>query len=106
MINTISWKTYFVFMCMNFAFVPVVYWTFPETNAYKLETMDAIFAEAHEKGENPVWTERSVRKRGGGAELERRHGVENGSGSGVDDEENGGGSKRNTADEGEKEEIF
>ena len=105
MINTISWKTYFVFMCMNFAFVPVVYWTFPETNAYKLETMDAIFAEAHEKGENPVWTE-SVRKRGGGAELERRHGVENGSGSGVDDEENGGGSKRNTADEGEKEEIF
>ncbi|KAF2085080.1 general substrate transporter [Saccharata proteae CBS 121410] len=73
MINTISWKTYFVFMCFNFAFVPVVYFTFVETNGYKLETMDAIFAEAHSKGENPVWTERRVRK-GGELDVEKREG--------------------------------
>ena len=29
---------------------------------YPLEKMDAIFAEAYEKNENPVWTERRVRK--------------------------------------------
>ncbi|KAH9809539.1 general substrate transporter [Teratosphaeria destructans] len=61
MINTISWKTYFVFMCFNIAFVPIVYFTFPETNGYPLEKMDAIFLEAHEKGQNPVWTEKKVR---------------------------------------------
>ncbi|CZT25677.1 probable sugar transporter STL1 [Ramularia collo-cygni] len=62
MINKIAWKTYFVFMCFNFFHVPVVYWFFPETNGYKLEAMDAIFEKAHETGENPVWTERRVRK--------------------------------------------
>ncbi|KAK8237070.1 general substrate transporter, partial [Phyllosticta capitalensis] len=62
MINKIAWETYFVFMCFNFAFIPVVYFTFVETNGYPLEKMDAIFAEAYEKNENPVWTERRVRK--------------------------------------------
>lgn len=42
--------------------IPVVYWFFPETNGYKLEAMDAIFEKAHAAGENPVWTERRVRK--------------------------------------------
>lgn len=68
MINTISWKTYFVFFCFNAAFVPTVFWFFPETNGYKLEKLDAIFAEAYDKSENPVWTERRVRK--GGATLD------------------------------------
>ncbi|KAH9827709.1 general substrate transporter [Teratosphaeria destructans] len=65
MINTISWKTYFVFFCFNIAFVPIVYFFLPETNGYKLETLDAIFAQAHDKGENPVFTEKRVRKDGG-----------------------------------------
>lgn len=68
MINTISWKTYFVFFSFNAAFVPIVFWFFPETNGYKLEKLDAIFAEAYEKDENPVWTESRVRK--GGATLD------------------------------------
>lgn len=38
------------------------YFYFPETNGYKLEAMDAIFETAHEKGENPVKTERKHRK--------------------------------------------
>ncbi|KAK7701219.1 hypothetical protein SLS57_011820 [Botryosphaeria dothidea] len=71
MINRISWQTYFVFMCFNLAFVPVVYFTFVETNGYKLETMDAIFAEAHAKGENPVWTEKRIRK-GETLDVEKR----------------------------------
>lgn len=49
-------------MCFNFAFVPVIYFTFIETNGYKLEAMDAIFAIAKEEGKNPVWVEKDVRK--------------------------------------------
>jgi len=62
MLYTISWKSYFVFMCFNFAFIPVVYFTFVETNRYSLEKLDAIFAEAYEKKENPVFTKRRIRK--------------------------------------------
>lgn len=64
MINRIQWKTYFVFFCFNIAFIPLVYFFLPETNGWKLETLDAIFNEAHEKKENPVFTEKRWRKKG------------------------------------------
>ncbi|KAI4851199.1 general substrate transporter [Aureobasidium sp. EXF-8845] len=57
-----EWKTWFVFMCFNFAFIPVVYYTFIETNGYKLEEMDEIFRIAHKNGENPVKVEKRFRK--------------------------------------------
>lgn len=41
-----------------------VYFFFPEPNGWKLETLDAIFNEAHKKGENPVFTEKRWRKNG------------------------------------------
>ncbi|KAK3651592.1 hypothetical protein LTR56_004321 [Elasticomyces elasticus] len=84
MINSITWKTYFVFFCFNVAFVPIVYFCFPETNGYKLEELDAIFAEAYEKGENPVFTERRYRKSGKPVQVQR-HGGGDGAG-GVEDE--------------------
>ncbi|THZ15465.1 general substrate transporter [Aureobasidium pullulans] len=77
MINTIAWKTYFVFMCFNFAFIPVVYYTFVETNGYKLEAMDTIFQIAHKNKENPVWVEKRVRK----GNTDEAHAVENKSSS-------------------------
>lgn len=61
MIHALNWKTYLVFMCLNFAFIPVIYFTFVETKGYKLERIDMIFAEAHEKGVNPVHIEKKVR---------------------------------------------
>ena len=64
MINTITWKTYFVFFVCNICFIPIVYFYLPETNGWKLETLDAIFAEAHEKKQNPVFTEMHWRKNG------------------------------------------
>lgn len=64
MINRIAWKTYFVFFCFNIAFIPCIYFLFPETNGHKLETLDAIFNEAYEKNENPVFTEKRWRKLG------------------------------------------
>lgn len=77
MINSIAWKTYFVFMCFNFSFIPVVYYTFVETNGYKLEAMDEIFHIAHQNGENPVKVEKRVRKGNTDAlgELEKRSSV-------------------------------
>jgi hypothetical protein len=54
-------ECYFVFMCFNFSFIPVVYFTSVETNGYSLEKLDAIFPEACEKNENPVFTERRIR---------------------------------------------
>lgn len=51
-------------MCFNIVFIPLIYFFFPETNGWKLETLDAIFAEAHEKHENPVFTEKRWRKSG------------------------------------------
>lgn len=41
-----------------------VYFLFPEPNGWKLETLDAIFNEAHKKSENPVFTEKRWRKNG------------------------------------------
>lgn len=41
-----------------------VYFFLPETNGWKLETLDTIFNEAHEKGENPVFVEKRWRKNG------------------------------------------
>jgi hypothetical protein len=47
-------------MCFNFAFIPVVSFTFVETNGYSLEKLDALFAEGYAKKENPVFTERKI----------------------------------------------
>jgi MFS family permease len=82
LLNSIKWKTYFVFMCFNFAFIPVVYYTFVETNGYKLETMDEIFHIAHKNGENPVKIEKRFRKDNaeGAADSEKRSSVGGASG--------------------------
>lgn len=82
MINTISWKTYFVFFCFNVAFIPIVYFTFPETNGYKLETLDEIFEIAHRKHQNPVWTEKAFRKHGRSAVTENGASMEKANTSG------------------------
>lgn len=83
MIYSISWKTYFVFMCVNLAFVPIIWYTFVETKGYPLEQLDEIFQEAYEKGENPVWTERRVRKNAKGLRNGGKH-AEEGAATGID----------------------
>lgn len=50
---------------------PTQYFVFPETNGWKLETLDAIFAEAYEKKENPVFTEKRHRKQKTTPDMER-----------------------------------
>lgn len=50
------------------------YFVFPETNGWKLETLDNIFAEAFENKENPVFTEKRRRK-GKTSDVEAASGV-------------------------------
>nr|SIP56080.1 putative sugar porter [Yarrowia phangngaensis] len=45
--DTIKWKTYIIFACINAAMVPVVYFFYPETAGRSLEEIDKIFAESN-----------------------------------------------------------
>ncbi|KAL4783496.1 general substrate transporter [Aspergillus varians] len=42
-INRLKWKAYLIFMCTNFAFVPLVYFFYPETANFTLEEIDYLF---------------------------------------------------------------
>ena len=42
-INRLQWKAYLIFMCTNFAFVPLVYFCYPETAKLSLEEIDFLF---------------------------------------------------------------
>lgn len=44
-INRLQWKAYLIFMCTNFAFVPLVYFCYPETANLTLEEIDYLFTE-------------------------------------------------------------
>ena len=42
-ITNLQWKAYLIFMCLNFAFVPLVWCVYPETACLTLEEMDYLF---------------------------------------------------------------
>ncbi|KAL3482529.1 general substrate transporter [Aspergillus californicus] len=42
-INRLQWKAYLIFMCTNFAFIPLVYFCYPETANLTLEEIDYLF---------------------------------------------------------------
>ncbi|KAI9841234.1 MAG: hypothetical protein M1837_000899 [Sclerophora amabilis] len=46
----LQWKAYLIFMCTNFAFVPLVYFCYPETANLTLEEIDFLFL----KGTSPI----------------------------------------------------
>lgn len=45
LLNQLKWKGYLIFMCTNFAFVPLVYFCYPETANLTLEEIDYIFED-------------------------------------------------------------
>lgn len=57
-IGRLGWKAYLIFMCTNLAFVPMVYFLFPETSNVGLEDVDHFFIG----GENPVKVARAVQR--------------------------------------------
>lgn len=62
LLNNTRWKGYFVFMALNFAFVPLVYTQYPETTRLTLEEIDWLFVHP-----NVVKNSVKVAKHGWGA---------------------------------------
>lgn len=44
-IDHIGWRTYIIFAVFNLAFVPMVYFLFPETAGFTLESVDLCFMD-------------------------------------------------------------
>jgi hypothetical protein len=57
-INRLQWKAYLIFMATNLAFVPMFYFSFPETSNLGLEEIDYIFTNEG----NPVSVARNMQK--------------------------------------------
>jgi MFS family permease len=47
LLTNLKWKGYLIFMCLNFAFVPLVYFVYPETTNLTLEEIDWLFMRKH-----------------------------------------------------------
>ncbi|OOQ81535.1 hexose carrier protein [Penicillium brasilianum] len=45
LIENLAWKGYLIFMCLNLAFVPIVYFLYPETANLTLEEIDFLFTD-------------------------------------------------------------
>ncbi|QIW99754.1 hypothetical protein AMS68_005272 [Peltaster fructicola] len=45
MINSLDWKAYLVWMCTNAAFIPIIYYFYPETANLTLEEVDSLFVK-------------------------------------------------------------
>lgn len=72
-INRLKWKAYLIFMALNLAFIPIIYFFYPETSNLALEEVDHIFAG----GGNPVAVARNMQRGlaiGGHLDVERRLG--------------------------------
>ncbi|KAF6819423.1 hexose carrier protein [Colletotrichum musicola] len=57
-INRLEWKAYMIFFATNFAFVPIMYFFYPETSNFRLEDIDEFFSS----GRNPVKVAREMSK--------------------------------------------
>ena len=44
--TNLKWKAYLIFMCLNLAFIPMVYCFFPETSGLTLEEIDFLFTRS------------------------------------------------------------
>ncbi len=69
-LSNIGYKTYIIFAVLNAAWVPVIYFFFPETKGLELEDVDRLFAKDEE-----------ARERLGGMGSSRRDGEVDGEGS-------------------------
>jgi hypothetical protein len=45
LIENLAWKGYLIFMALNFVFIPVIYFLYPETSNLTLEKIDWLFLE-------------------------------------------------------------
>lgn len=52
-ISASGWGCYLFFAAMNYAFIPIIFFFYPETAGRSLEEIDIIFAKAHVEGRQP-----------------------------------------------------
>ncbi|ODV77260.1 general substrate transporter [Suhomyces tanzawaensis NRRL Y-17324] len=52
-IDSSKWGCYLFFALMNYAFIPIIFFFYPETAGRSLEEIDIIFAKAHVDGRQP-----------------------------------------------------
>ncbi|KAL3292374.1 hexose carrier protein [Colletotrichum asianum] len=57
-INRLQWKAYLIFVVTNFAFIPLIYFFYPETSNFRLEEIDEFFTQ----GRNPVKVAKEMQK--------------------------------------------
>ncbi|KAK5117413.1 hypothetical protein LTR62_006032 [Meristemomyces frigidus] len=50
LLSHLAWKGYLIFMCTNLAFVPLVYFCYPETSNLTLEEVDHLFTTGGKHG--------------------------------------------------------
>ena len=58
-LNRLEWKGYLIFMVLNFLFVPLVYFCYPETANLPLEEIDYVFTD---HSQNAVKLSKQMRK--------------------------------------------
>lgn len=63
LLTNLAWKGYLIFMALNFAFIPLVYFCYPETSNLTLEEIDWLFLGPH-----AVKRSKEVSKHGWGGE--------------------------------------
>ncbi|MCJ1333108.1 hypothetical protein MMC10_009802 [Thelotrema lepadinum] len=69
LINRLGWKTYLIFMCTNFSFVPLIYFFYPETSNISLEGIDQIFLDKNRRPWHKTYIEdRTLSDNGSDAE--------------------------------------
>ncbi|RTE69961.1 hypothetical protein BHE90_015652 [Fusarium euwallaceae] len=56
-VRRLQWKAYLIFMATNYAFIPMIYFLFPETSNLRLEDIDQIFSH----GGDPVKVARKIK---------------------------------------------
>lgn len=68
-ITNIGWRVYIIFAVFNLAFIPMIYFLFPETAGFTLEAVDLAFMDKEKgpvKRANELW---QVIKQGGDVGL-------------------------------------
>lgn len=69
-ISQARWGCYLFFAVMNFLFVPIIFFFYPETAGRSLEEVDILFAKAHTE-KRPVWRVAQTMPKLTHAEVER-----------------------------------
>ncbi|OQU98931.1 hypothetical protein CLAIMM_04640 [Cladophialophora immunda] len=73
MVQNLNWKCYFIFMAFSFAFIPMIYFWYPETKGLSLEEIDFLFLKESEVPLPTTLQEIQLSQKGTDAEIAHEH---------------------------------